>query len=213
MCNTQIPKHFQKKQTGGYLLQGMVYLMPGTYTVRIGIGGVANQRGGDTILWHNEISKTVLRVRGGGSGSAQDGGCGGGAPSTQLESGRADNNGFNGSGYDGGLGCVCPMGAGGGGGAGGPGIDGMGGSGGDGGSGVSVNLMDTGEVGFGGGGGGYGGDSAQSLGMGGMSGFVRLGGNGNGQGAMQNTGSGGGGSLSDSTAGSGSSGVVIFRLA
>jgi hypothetical protein len=29
--------------------------MPGTYTIRIGSGGRANQRGGDTIIWHNEL--------------------------------------------------------------------------------------------------------------------------------------------------------------
>lgn len=87
--------------------------MPGNYTVRIGTGGGPGQRGSDTILWHNELSRTILKVRGGGAGGSgtnnkpQDGGCGGGGSSLQEEFGMAANQEFNGTGFNGGAGCAC----------------------------------------------------------------------------------------------------------
>lgn len=218
----------------GAAFADQVYLAVGTYTVKIGAGGVngaltsgINGSGGNGSATQLGIIAMVGGGGGGGSvttrvagvdGGSGGGGCGGNAGSA-LAGGTATIAAY---GNNGGAGAIVPNYAGGGGGgAAAAGSAGAVQAGGAGGAGTSTSIAganpsstySAGSYAFGGGGGGGGGDPAGTGGAGGS------GGGGAGQGdataavaGSANTGGGGGGSdLNDAKAGG--SGLVIVRVA
>ena len=202
----------------GSAAEAALSLVPGTYTVTIGAGGVGgyttatsssspsgNNRG---VIGNNSVFSTITSLGGGGGSgysglTATNGGSGGGADGGGVSNFGA---GTAAQGFAGGTGTSTAWAGGGGGGAGAVGGNSSASVGGVGGAGLSSSITGT-AVTRGGGGGGCS-DNASSSGSAGGAGG---GGAGQGTSGSVNTGGGGGGVRDAQTNGSGGSGVVIIR--
>lgn len=199
---------------GGGVIQGIISLTAGTYTVTIGGGGagagyVSPYSPGTN--GQNSVFGTLTAFGGGGGGSNASGflyGVRGGSGGGSLGS-TGQGLGIPGQGFAGGVtNFTTPYyGGGSGGGAGGPGVDGTSSAGGNGGPGMMSSI--SGAVAYYAGGGGGGTYAGGTLGSGGTGG----GGAGGGFNGTANTGGGGGGQKDNSTtlAGTGGSGIVYLR--
>ena len=201
---------------GGGVIQGIISLTAGTYTVTIGGGGAGS--GYVSIPYspgtngQNSVFGTLTAFGGGGGGTNAGGGNGGGVRGGSGGGSLGSTGqglGIPGQGFAGGVtNFTTPYyGGGSGGGAGGPGVDGTSSAGGNGGPGMMSSI--SGAVAYYAGGGGGGTYAGGTLGSGGTGG----GGAGGGFNGTANTGGGGGGQKDNSTtlAGTGGSGIVYLR--
>lgn len=160
---------------GGVIHKQALTLLPGTYSVAIGVGGGVSENGGDTML--SDSSDFVLTAFGGGAGADWDGkkgksgGSGGGSTlssasgATRQEAGAASHGDEDNLGSAGGVACH-QYGAGGGGGAGAAGETPTGSTPGKGGDGYACAISGT-NVWYAGGGAGYRNKSQINGGLGG----------------------------------------------
>ena len=201
---------------GGGVIQGIISLTAGTYTVTIGGGGAGSGYVSPPYSpgtnGQNSVFGTLTAFGGGGGGTNAGGGNGGGVRGGSGGGSLGSTGqglGIPGQGFAGGVtNFTTPYyGGGSGGGAGGPGVDGTSSAGGNGGPGMMSSI--SGAVAYYAGGGGGGTYAGGTLGSGGTGG----GGAGGGFNGTANTGGGGGGQKDNSTtlAGTGGSGIVYLR--
>lgn len=207
---------------GGMIL-GTISVVPGTYQVTVGNGGVggngqySNGSKGSNSIFH------TYEVEGGGYGAAEaagspycavggNGGSGGGGNRCDAPTG-AGGQGINGQGNNGGAGYSGTIESGGGGGKGAVGQTGSNNKGGNGGVGLASSIRTGSSIFYAGGGGAGAYYSGSTAGTGGQGG----GGNGGGRSvvgsnATANTGGGGGGAGGFALqGGNGGSGIIVIR--